>query len=258
MTTSAPSTHDLFSMRGKNVLLTGASAGIGRRFAAVLHDAGANVALVARRKAELEKMAHEMPNCVAVPADLSVDDPLDVHRRAVDAIGEIHVLVNNAAQIAGGVRAEDETPEIIDHTLRLNLVAPIRLGQAVFPSMKARGEGAIVNITSIVAEVGIGRFPQATYAASKGGLAAITREWAAQWSRFGIRVNALAPGFIETEITSEVLTVDRVEAWVLRNTMIPRHGRPDDFDGALLLLASDAGRYITGQTFTVDGGWTAR
>ena len=86
---------------------------------------------------------------------------------------------------------------------------------------------------------------------------ALTREWAAQWSRHGIRINSLAPGFIETELTSSVIHEPNVQKWILRNTLLPRHGQPDDFDGALLLLASDAGRYITGQRILVDGGWTA-
>jgi NAD(P)-dependent dehydrogenase (short-subunit alcohol dehydrogenase family) len=95
------------------------------------------------------------------------------------------------------------------------------------------------------------------YAATKGGMEALTREWTAQWSRYGIRINSLAPGFIETEMTSPVIHEPKVQAWILRNTLLPRHGQPEDFDGALLLLASDAGRYITGQRVLVDGGWTA-
>ena len=131
------------------------------------------------------------------------------------------------------------------------------MGQAVFPGMRDAGNGSIINITSMTASVGIGRFPQAVYAATKGGLEALTREWAAQWSRHGIRINSLAPGFIESELTSTVINVPKVQEWILRNTLLPRHGQPEDFDGALLLLASDAGRYITGQRIVVDGGWTA-
>jgi NAD(P)-dependent dehydrogenase (short-subunit alcohol dehydrogenase family) len=95
------------------------------------------------------------------------------------------------------------------------------------------------------------------YAASKGGIEAITREWAAQWSCENIRVNNLAPGFIETEMTAPVIHHERVQQWILRNCLLPRHGRPEDFDGALLFLASDASAYVTGQTIRVDGGWTA-
>jgi NAD(P)-dependent dehydrogenase (short-subunit alcohol dehydrogenase family) len=258
MTTDVTRT-DLFSIADRAVLLTGASAGIGRRFAGVLAGAGARVGLVARRGELLDQMCAELPGCVAIPADLSDPDVAEaVVERAVEQLGPIEVLVNNAAYIAGGVTAEDESLADIQTTLAVNLVAPIRLAQAVYPAMKAAGRGSIVNVTSMVAEVGIGRFPQATYAASKGGLAAITREWAAQWSRHGVRVNAIAPGFIETEMTKSVIHHEKVQRWITANTLLPRHGRTEDFDGALLFLASDASAYITGQTITVDGGWTAR
>jgi NAD(P)-dependent dehydrogenase (short-subunit alcohol dehydrogenase family) len=255
---SNPSESNTFSLVGVNVLLTGATAGLGRRFAEVLSGAGACVGLVARRTEILREMTRVLPCTHALTEDLS--DPLSgdrVAQWALETLGSVDVVVNNAGAIVPGRRAEDETLSEIQWTLNLNLVTPVRIVQSLFPHMKERGSGSIINVTSMVASVGIGRFPQAIYAASKGGLESITREWAAQWSRFGIRVNALAPGMIETEITREVLQEDKIHKWILKNTLLPRHGQPSDFDGALLLLASDAGRYITGQTITVDGGWTA-
>jgi len=249
---------EMFSLKGKTALVTGASAGIGARLARVLGHAGARTAVVARRADELATLTNEITGSYAIPADLA--DPVQVDRvveEALEHFGRIDVLVNNAAYIAGGVKAEDETPEQIRRTLAVNLEAPIRLAQGFYPGMREQGDGSIVNVTSIVASVGIGRFPQATYAASKGGLEAITREWAAQWSRYGVRINSLAPGFITTEMTGEILQVQKVHDWVVGNTLIPRPGRPDDFDGALLFLASNASRYVTGQTLCVDGGWTA-
>lgn len=252
------SSIDIFSLQGKTAVLTGASAGLGSRFADVLADAGARVAVVARRAEALEDFVSSHPGSIAIPADLAAADGVDaVVDRVRQEFGTPDIIVNNAAYIAGGVKAEDETQEQIDTTLTVNLVSPIRLVQAFQPGMRERGSGSIVNVTSMVASVGIGRFPQAVYAASKGGLESITREWAAQWSRYGIRVNAIAPGFFESEITQDVINVDNVQQWILRNTLLPRHGKPEDFDGALLYLASDAGRYVTGQTLTVDGGWTA-
>jgi NAD(P)-dependent dehydrogenase (short-subunit alcohol dehydrogenase family) len=247
-----------FSLTGKSVLLTGATVGLGRRFAVTLAGAGARVAVVGRRPELLTTLAAEAPGCVAVPGDLGTAEGVHaVVEAARQAVGEPDILVNNAAYIAGGVRAEDETLEEIQTTLAVNLVAPILLAQALFPAMRERGAGNIINVTSIVAQVGIARFPQATYSASKGGLQSITREWAAQWARHGIRVNALAPGFVETEMTSGVIHHEKVHDWILRNTLLPRHGQPEDFDGALLFLASDASAYVTGQTIVVDGGWTA-
>lgn len=187
----------------------------------------------------------------------NVEDAQHTVRRAVEEFGRVDILVNNAAYIAGGVKAEDETYDDIRRTLAVNVEAPIMLAQACYPGMREAGNGSIVNISSITASVGVGRFPQAVYAVTKGGIEALTREWAAQWSRYGIRVNSLAPGWIETEINEQVNAIPKVQEWVLRNTLLPRSGQPDDFDGALLLLASDAGRYITGQKITVDGGWTA-
>ena len=250
---------DIFSLEGRTALITGASSGIGARMASVLHRAGARTVAVARRRDRLDALAAAHPGMQVIDADLGVTDQVKgIASRAMDAVGEIDILVNNAAWIAGGVKAEDETIEQMRKTLAINLEAPILLAQAVMPAMKAKGAGSIINVTSMVASVGIGRFPQATYAASKGGLEAITREWSAQWSRYGIRINNLAPGFIETEMSGEVVNDERVQQWILRNTLLPRHGQPKDFDGALLFLASDASAYVTGQTLTIDGGWTAR
>src|SRR5262245_26235217 len=249
----------LFDLTGKNAIVTGTSAGIGNRLARTLILAGARVAAIARRTTELDDEATSTGRLLPINADLADHDQvLAAANASLEAFdGRVDVLVNNAAYIAGGVKAQDESYEIIRRTLAVNVEAPILLGQAVFPGMYEAGNGSIVNVTSITASVGIGRFPQATYAATKGGLEALTREWAAQWSRYGIRINSLVPGWIDTEVNAEVNDVPKVHDWILRNTLLPRHGQPDDFDGAVLLLASDAGRYITGQRIVVDGGWTA-
>jgi NAD(P)-dependent dehydrogenase (short-subunit alcohol dehydrogenase family) len=250
--------RDLFTLEGKTAFITGASSGIGNRMARILAGAGAKTVVVARRKDKLDELVKEVPGLIAIPADLAEANQVrEVADRALTLLGRVDILVNNAAWIAGGVKAEDETLEQIRRTLAINLEAPILLGQAFFPGMKAQESGSIINVTSIVASVGIGRFPQATYSASKGGLEAITREWAAQWSRYGIRINNLAPGFIETEMSGPVIHLAKVQEWILRNTLIPRHGVVEDFDGALLFLASAASAYVTGQTLRIDGGWTA-
>lgn len=248
-----------FSLQGRTVLLTGASAGLGRRFAEVLVSAGARTILVARRAPLLDELVGALgPLASFIPADLS--DPeraAEVAAEALEELGHVDVVVNNAAFIAAGVKAEDETLDEMTRTLAVNLLSPIRIVQTLFPHMRDHGSGSIINVSSIVASYGIGRFPQAVYAASKGGLNAITREWAAQWSRYGIRVNAIAPGFIETELTSTVFSIPKIQEWITRNTLLPCGGQPDDFDGALLYLASNASRYVTGQILTVNGGWTA-
>jgi NAD(P)-dependent dehydrogenase (short-subunit alcohol dehydrogenase family) len=254
-----PDTSKMFSLEGKTAVVTGTSAGLGKGLARTLALAGVRVAGIARRRTELDEEAESTGRLLPITADLAEPDQVRSAASAcLEALGgRVDILVNNAAWQAAGVKAEDESYEEIRRTFAINVEAPILLAQAFFPGMRAAGSGSIINITSITASVGIGRFPQAAYAATKGGLEALTREWAAQWSRYGIRVNSLAPGVIETEFTSQVIHLPAVQDWILRNTLIPRHGQPDDFDGALLLLASDAGRYITGQRLIVDGGWTA-
>ena len=248
-----------FSLENRGVLLTGASAGIGRRLAQVLVAAGARTVLVARRKQLLDELVAELgPLASSITADLS--DPEQgaaAAAQALDEVGAIEVVVNNAAYVPASVKAEEEPVGQLERAFAVNLLSPIRIVQTLFPQMRERGSGSIINISSINASHGMGRLPQAGYAATKGALSAVTREWAAQWSRYGIRVNAIAPGFTETEVTAEAFQHPKIQEWVLRNTLLPRGGQPDDYDGALLYLASDASRYVTGQILTVDGGWTA-
>ena len=154
--------------------------------------------------------------------------------------------------------AEAESPEAIRQTIELNLIAPMVLAQAVFPHMVETGRGSIVNVSSIGGRVGVPGIPQASYAASKMGLSGLTAELAVQWARHSIRVNTIAPGFFRSEITGELYDDERGKEWLRRNTPLPLDGTVDDFVGAVLWLASDAGRYVTGQTIVIDGGWTAR
>jgi NAD(P)-dependent dehydrogenase (short-subunit alcohol dehydrogenase family) len=250
----------MWSLEGKTAVVTGTSAGLGRRLARTLVVAGARVAGIARRPTQLDREAMSTGRLLSVEADLAESGQVkDAARACLELLGgRVDILVNNAAWQAAGVKAEDETYGDIRRTLAINVEAPILLAQAFLPGMRAGGSGCIINISSITGLVGIGRFPQATYAVTKGGLQALTREWAAQWAQYGIRVNAIAPGVTETEFTSLVIHMPEVQEWIKDNTLIPRHGQPEDFDGVLLLLAGDAGRYITGQCVAVDGGWTAR
>jgi len=187
----------------------------------------------------------------------NVGDANDCRRTIEEVIathGRLDILVNNA-----GITS-DRSFVKMDHAawrkvLAINLDGVFNCTKVFIDQMLQQGWGRVVNITSVIGQ--IGNFGQANYAASKAGVAAMTKSLAKELAAKGITINAVAPGFIETEMTAPVINEPKVQNWILRNTLLPRHGQPDDFDGALLLLASDAGRYITGQRLLVDGGWTA-
>jgi NAD(P)-dependent dehydrogenase (short-subunit alcohol dehydrogenase family) len=247
-----------FDLAGRVAVVTGASSGLGEGLARALASAGASVALVARRHDRLAATADEIGGA-AFACDLS--DPAQVDRLVGDVAercGGPEILVNVAGAIVEVQPAEQEPYADLMQTLALNLVAPYRLSQQVFPHMVAAGRGAIVNVSSISGRVGIPGIPQASYAASKAGLSGLTAELAVQWARHSIRVNTVAPGFFRSEITDGMYTDERSLEWLRRNTPLPYEGTVDDFAGAVLWLVSDAGRYVTGQTIVVDGGWTAR
>jgi len=247
-----------FDLTGRVAVVTGASSGLGEEIARALASAGARVAVVARRYDRLVKLAEDTGGA-AIGCDLLDPDQVGtVIPRVVAELGGPEILVNAAGNIFTHEPAEREPLEAIRHTLDLNLVAPFRLSQDVFPHMVAAGRGAIVYVSSISGRVGVPGIPQASYAASKLGLSGLTAELAVQWARHAIRVNTLAPGFFRSEITEGMYGDERTLAWLRRNTPLPGDGTADDFVGAVLWLVSDAGRYVTGQTIVVDGGWTAR
>ena len=247
-----------FRLDDKVVVVTGASSGLGSRFARVLDAAGARLVLAARRVDRLEALAAELHDPLVVGCDL-----LDEESRAalvpaaLEHFGRIDVLVNNAGA-SEPMRALDEPVAHFRDTIELNLVAPFSVAQDVARSMAAAEHGGvIVNIVSIYALAGIGRIPEAGYSASKGGLVSLTRELASQWSRKDIRVNALAPGWFLSEMTEEMFGEERLHDWVIEKTPMRRTGSPHELDGALLFLTSDASSYMTGQVLSIDGGWTA-
>lgn len=250
----------LFRLDGQVAIVTGASSGLGDRFARVLHAAGAHVVVAARRADRLDTLAADLGDRVtAVAADLTVaDDRVRLVEVAESVTGAIDVLVNNAGH-SDPTPAESETLEHFVGTMDINLVAPFHLSQLAGRSMLARGSGSIVNIASILGLVASSPMKDATYCASKGALVNLTRQLGCEWGRKGVRVNALAPGWFPSEMTqADMFDDEGGAAFVARNAPMGRPGQPDELDGALLYLAGPASTYVTGQILAIDGGWTAR
>lgn len=250
----------LFRLDGQVAIVTGASSGLGDRFARVLHAAGAHVVVAARRADRLDALAGSLGERVTtVTADLTVAaDRERLVEVAGSVTGTIDVLVNNAGH-SNPTPAESETLDHFVDTMDINLVAPFHLCQLVGRTMLARGTGSIVNIASILGLVAASPMKDATYCASKGALVNLTRQLGCEWGRKGVRVNALAPGWFPSEMTqADMFDDEGGAAFVVRNAPMGRPGAPDELDGALLYLAGPASTYVTGQILAVDGGWTAR
>ena len=248
--------QNLLDLTGKCALITGASSGLGRHFASTLAQAGARVAVAARRLDELEKTAQSIRTGggEAIALSLDVRDS-DSVRNAVDGavrqLGAIDVLVNNSGVALTKPLLEVTETDWTD-VLDTNLSGAWRVAQAVARKMaeQARG-GSIINIASIAGLRVAAQVP--AYTASKSGLIGLTHAMALELARYRIRVNALAPGYIETDLNRSFFQTPAGEALIKR---VPqrRIGRPGDLDGALLLLASDAAEFITGSVIAVDGG----
>jgi NAD(P)-dependent dehydrogenase (short-subunit alcohol dehydrogenase family) len=234
--------------------VTGVSSGLGRWIAEGLDAAGARLVLTARRADRVEELANSSRDALAVPADIAVDaDRVRIVEQAVDRFGRIDGLVNNAG-INNYARAVDETADDVRRLFEVNVVAPFDLARRCVEHMRAADGGSIVNITSMSAIVTTGlTVPSAGYCASKAALAHMTRELAVQWGRYGIRVNAVAPGMYPTEMIGGQ---EEVPDFFAARLALGRAGRAEDIIGAVQYLLSDASAYVTGQQLPVDGGRT--
>lgn len=247
-----------FDLSGRRALLTGAGQGIGLALARALAEAGACVVLNGRDGAKLEQAAADLraAGLLAETAPFDVTDPAAVRAgvEAVAARGPIDILVNNAG-IQRRMPLEDFPEETWDELMRTNLDAVFFVAKAVARHMIARGRGKIINIASVQSE--LGRPGIAPYAASKGAVRMLTRGMCADWAKHGLQVNALAPGYFETEMNRALVENADFSQWLCRRTPAGRWGRVEELGGAAIFLASDASSFVNGQVIFVDGGMTA-
>ncbi|GGK90986.1 SDR family NAD(P)-dependent oxidoreductase [Nocardia jinanensis] len=259
--TAGPETgtlESLFGLSGRVAVVTGASSGLGLGFARTLAGAGATVYAAARRVDRLRELARADPRIVPVPCDVTLhEDRTALVDRCYTESGRLDILVNNAGR-AGPPQAEQETDAEFRAILELNLLAGFHLATCAAARLPDGERASYINISSVIGLVSTAPIGGASYAASKAGTLGLTRELAGQWGRRGIRVNAVVPGWFDTEMTDGLFSNEKSAGWVRRNTMLGRGGRAGEVDGAVLFLASDASSYMTGQTVVVDGGWTAR
>jgi NAD(P)-dependent dehydrogenase (short-subunit alcohol dehydrogenase family) len=255
-----PYLDDLFSLKGKVALVTGATRGLGRAIAEALSRAGATVVLTGSNPERLAETTRQFAaaglHAVDFPCDLG--DTEQITQLADFVLREqprIDVLVNNAG-VSFPHELLDYPDDAWQQTFRVNLEAPFQLARRMAPRMKEQGGGSMINITSIGAELGFPNNP--AYVAAKGALKQLTKSLAFDLGPFGIRVNNLGPGYFHTDMANLSWSdPERREARAGR-TLLGRWGEPEDLAGAVIFLASDASRYMTGQDLYIDGGWLAK
>jgi gluconate 5-dehydrogenase len=259
-----PELIKLFDLKGKVALVTGGSSGLGVAFAKGLAKAGADVVVTARRQELLDEVAKELQTLGVRASGISCDITDEaafesLFQRIVDEYGSLDIMVNNAGYTdRSALRHDLASPRRIRNVIELDLVATTMGCRYAAQHMMRQGSGVIVNISSILGKVG-SEFRAASYHAAKGGVDALTRVLALEYAREGIRVNAIAPSYFEgTEMMDQVFeSTPGTKVQAETRTPMGRLGRPEDLEAAIVFLASDAARFITGHILYVDGGWSA-
>jgi NAD(P)-dependent dehydrogenase (short-subunit alcohol dehydrogenase family) len=250
--------RELFDLEGRTALVTGASKGLGKAIVMALAAAGADVALYARNKEDLEAVKASVQAlgrraetfCVDVLDKRAVDESV---KAGLEAFGHVDILVNNA-----GVNVRkpvlELTPEEWDLVIDTNLKGYFLMAQAVVPSMLARGSGKVINMASILGTVALPT--QLAYASSKGGVIQMTKVMALEWAKQGVQVNAIGPTYFETPLVAQLRNDPERFNFIVDRTPMGRWGQPEELAGIVIFLASRASDFITGQTIFIDGGWT--
>ena len=251
---------ELFELRGQVALVTGASKGLGRSMSMALAEAGADVVMVARgpvKLAEAEKEVADMGvRTLAIAADVTVAEDVEkMVGKALAKFGKIDILVNNVGTYIGKPIVESTTEEWLD-MINTNLTTTYLCCRAVGKHMIERKRGKVVNMAAAIGALGARN--ASAYCASKGGVIQLTRALAVEWAKYGITVNAIAPGTMETEITKKMLEDSKVRKAVEGKIPMKRIGYPSDLAGAVIFLSASGSDYITGQTMFVDGGFSVQ
>lgn len=258
MTTTAPAALAArLSLTGRTALVTGASRGIGAAVARRLDASGARVALSARNRADLEAVAATLTHDpVVLPADLLAPAAAaDLAAAAIAALGGVDVLVNNAGAILGTGPSSALTATAVDELFAVNVRSALLLSGVLAEHMAGRGGGSVVNVSSVVGTVGVGY--TALYSATKGALTAATRSLAAEWGPAGVRVNAVRPGIVDTDMGAFVTTDPAAAARYHAQVPLGRVAQPDEVADLVAFLASPAAAYITAEDVLIDGGWAS-
>ena len=250
--------RELFGLEGRTALVTGASKGLGKAIVLALAAAGADVALYARNKEDLEAVKASVQTlgrraeifCVDVLDKQAVDESV---KAGLEAFGHVDILVNNA-----GVNVRKPVLELSqeewDLVIDTNLKGYFLMAQAVVPAMLARGSGKVINMASILGAVALPT--QLAYASSKGGVIQMTKVMALEWAKQGVQVNAIGPTYFETPLVAQLRNDPERFNFIVDRTPMGRWGQPEELAGVVIFLASRASDFITGQTIFIDGGWT--
>lgn len=249
---------DKFSLEGKVAIITGSSKGIGEAIARTFAEKGATVVISSRKQEACNKVADALKadglKAVAIACHVgSADDRKALIDKTVSELGGVDILVNNAGTNPVFGPVEEASEAIFDQIMNVNVKAPWDLANKCLQSMKERGGGSIINISSVEGELpeeGLG-----IYSTSKAAVSMLTKSQAKEWGKYGIRVNAISPGLIKTKFSAALWTNKEIMEEIKNTSPLGRMGEPEEIAGIALLLASDAGSFITGSLLTVDGGF---